>query len=316
MSLQDAGKSQNGEGNPFSSKVKSFVLSGHGEAHVVYADGRAVVFSSETWKVHNRLRHRVDQLIPTPDGRYLISAKYNRVQIWHNMDGADLINEWTAHAEPITALQVSQDSKTIATASSDGKIKLWNLEKGELKGTMMGHEKCVNAIALSPTQELLASGSDDRTVRIWNLQTQREIMRSNSHGGPILTIQYSPDGKTLAYAGMDMAIRLCRASDGSEVRELRAHRRSVAALAFSPDGKILLSGGFDRDFALRAWRLESGTEIPHLTKQLSQISHLSYDPKGQIIAVTYTNGRIAVLNARTGEKVEVATKVIERTNRE
>ncbi|MGD1712484.1 WD40 repeat domain-containing protein, partial [Dapis sp. BLCC M172] len=63
----------------------------------------------------------------------------------------------------------SPNGETIATASSDKTVKLWN-QKGHLLQTLTGHEDMVSGVAFSTDGETIASTSDDKTVKLWNLE--------------------------------------------------------------------------------------------------------------------------------------------------
>ncbi|PHH76837.1 hypothetical protein CDD80_1178 [Ophiocordyceps camponoti-rufipedis] len=54
---------------------------------------------------------------------------------------------------------------SIASASNDGTLRLWNL-KGQQLAELHGHESFVYSLAALPSGELVSSG-EDRTVRIW-----------------------------------------------------------------------------------------------------------------------------------------------------
>ena len=58
--------------------------------------------------------------------------------------------------------------KTIATASGDNTVKLWNLGGQELQ-TLSGHSDWVRSVALIPDGKTIASASRDQTVKLWNL---------------------------------------------------------------------------------------------------------------------------------------------------
>src|SRR4029079_16430421 len=60
-----------------------------------------------------------------------VGTQDGRVQIADVRTG-ELIRSWKAHAEPVTALAVSQDSRLIATASgySDTTVVIWSATDG------------------------------------------------------------------------------------------------------------------------------------------------------------------------------------------
>ncbi|MBW4597980.1 MAG: hypothetical protein KME46_35030 [Brasilonema angustatum HA4187-MV1] len=62
---------------------------------------------------------------------------------------------------------MSPDGKTIASASRDKTVRLWNLQ-GQLLKTLSGHSEAVWGVALSPDGKTIASASSDKTVRLWS----------------------------------------------------------------------------------------------------------------------------------------------------
>ena len=71
----------------------------------------------------------------------------------------------------------SPDGKTLALASREGTVQLWDVATGKLLETLKGHSSAVMAVAFSPDGRTLASGSSDQTVRLWNVETRRELMQ-------------------------------------------------------------------------------------------------------------------------------------------
>ncbi|MCF3132470.1 WD40 repeat domain-containing protein [Streptomyces olivochromogenes] len=92
----------------------------------------------------------------------------------------------------------------LATASSDGTVRLWNPATHKLIGQLTGHQDAVHAVAFSPDGTLLATAGHDRTVRLWNPATHEPIGQPlTGHQGTILAVAISPDSTLLATAGHD-----------------------------------------------------------------------------------------------------------------
>ena len=73
----------------------------------------------------------------------------------------------------VTALVISPDGRTLASASGDRTVILWDLTDRNgprrLGEPLTGHTDEVNAVAFSPDGRTLATGSRDKTVVLWDM---------------------------------------------------------------------------------------------------------------------------------------------------
>ncbi|WP_375494236.1 protein kinase, partial [uncultured Nostoc sp.] len=66
----------------------------------------------------------------------------------------------------VNALAISPDSKTLASASDDKIVKLWDLNTQKVIASLSGHSQAVKSVAFSPDGQILATGSDDNTIKL------------------------------------------------------------------------------------------------------------------------------------------------------
>ncbi|MBD2504952.1 WD40 repeat domain-containing protein [Anabaena azotica FACHB-119] len=125
------------------------------------------------------------------------------------------INRLEGHSESVISVVFSPDGKTLASASRDQTIKLWNRQTGKLISTLPseryakeGHSDRVWSVVFSPDGKTLASASGDKTIKLWNRDTGKLISTLEGHSELVWSVVFSPDGKTLASASGDKTIKL------------------------------------------------------------------------------------------------------------
>ena len=121
------------------------------------------------------------------------------------------------HTQKVYWVDVSA-SGTIASASLDGTVRLWNLATGQHVATLDEHTNSVNTVAFSPNEKWLASGSADGTVRLWQRSGTgvTQVVQTPQTGGGggtvqptngwLATVVPSIDGKALDTGSSPIAV--------------------------------------------------------------------------------------------------------------
>ncbi|MES2925152.1 MAG: protein kinase [Verrucomicrobiota bacterium] len=189
-----------------------------------------------------------------PTGEYLLrEGKDNWIKVL-NARTLQEVGVFGHHRFNIWAMTFSPDGKHLATGSSDGFIRLWPWNPGQIEqdtnplwtapGRALGYGE---RVAFSPNGDRIFAGGDGNTVQILDSKTGHRIADPlTGHTGEVWAVAMDRQGRWLASAGEDTTIRIWDAKTGKSLRTLRGHTGFIMSLAFSPDGGQLVSGSRDR----------------------------------------------------------------------
>ena len=85
------------------------------------------------------------------------------------------------HEFAVKSVAFSPEGKTLASASFDKTVRLWETATGKEIHQLQGHQGWVYFVAFSPDGKTLATAGDDQTVRLWDVASGKQVVPFTLH---------------------------------------------------------------------------------------------------------------------------------------
>lgn len=216
------------------------------------------------------------------DGKRIVSTDGDILKILDVITGAEVAT-FAGHAAEIKACAVSPDGTSIASASKDTTIKLWDAttQAGPTPSPLSSH--WIKSCAFSPDGKYAITLSEPKSPKLWDTFTNVEYKFGLS--------QY-PEAQVLTVW------------DARTGEELETPPKHATAFSFSPDGSLIVSG--TSEGTVKLWDVITGEEIMSLAGSSRKywkpkISECAISPDGLRVVSVCDDGTPRFWEARTGK---------------
>ena len=225
--------------------------------------------------------------------------------LWPSGAEVDSVHSLLAlqNSAPVSALTFSPDSKTLAAASRDKLVNLWDVGVGKLSGRIPSPAGA-SSLVFMPNGEQIASGEMNGVVLVTQTASARTIRTfkpdvdySWENAPAVQSIAVSPDGAQIASGYGEGTIKIWSVV-GETVRPIKAHDGAVTALAYLPDGGKLVSASADG--AVRIWNAATGQRLVSLGGHPGPILALAVSHDGKWLAAGGSGATVFVWNIAGG----------------
>lgn len=202
------------------------------------------------------------------EGDLLASAGFNDLvaKIWH-ISNNDVTEQQTfgGHTDVVYGVAISPDNQTLATASYDGTIGLFQLNTDK-KQFIQAHTQCqrngcTEAVSFNKDgTKLLSNGHADRSIKLWDLQSHppsliKEFPKASAE---LLWSSLSPDNQLISTAGREQVVTVINTQTQQAI-SLVGHEQSIFKSLFTPDSATLAS--VSGDATVKFWAIQQGNEL-------------------------------------------------------
>ncbi|MEU2060819.1 helix-turn-helix domain-containing protein [Streptomyces sp. NPDC013455] len=225
-----------------------------------------------------------------PEASMLLAAEAYRTEPTATARGALLSTQagpfaarLGGHRGPVNAVAFAPRGRLLATAGSDGTVRLRRPADHRTAATLTVPGR-IRALAFSPDGRTLAVTSTAGPVRLWRpggAAPATLLPGTDTRGAR--AVAFAPHGRTLAVAAADGTVQLWdTAGAPRRTARLTGHSGQLDALAFAPDGATLASAGADR--TVRLWDPGRARQVAVLRGHTDEVLALAFAPDGRGLA--------------------------------
>lgn len=189
-------------------------------------------------------------VVPTMAGTMeaVSAASDGSLTIW-DLEIGDSVNVIWAHKGPITGLAATSDGSLIVSASTDGMIRAYDLQNGNLLRSFGTPNKAVSHMVLDPHGRFVVTAERGELVT-WDLVSARAV-HTRQINSQVTCLVLSPCSKYAIAGTEDGDVLGVSVDTGAASFFLKGHTAAVTQIVASPGCKRVYSVSHDRD--LRVW---------------------------------------------------------------
>ena len=183
--------------------------------------------------------------------RLLEGAVHQKTFPWlhpqkHNFrrPGGPLLRTLTGHTDKVNAIAITPDGQLGISASADGILKIWDLEKEVERHVLQVDQGQISSLVMMPDGVTILAGDTKGCLHEWNLISGALVRTIPSEQGWwIRGLAITPDGRLALTSAGESAMAVWDLEQGKVVKIYSALGTNATNIAITPDGRRAIAGG-------------------------------------------------------------------------
>ncbi len=148
------------------------------------------------------------------------------------------------HEDGICQLKVHLPTRTLFSASEEGEIIRWDIQRHEKTAACSGHYGPITAVCFLPEGNRFYSAGWDRSVRAWNMKSGEQVGLYRGHSDEISDMDMDGQKGIIVSGSWDGTLRLWNINGDIPI-DREAHHDEISFIKFSPDFSKIVSASND-----------------------------------------------------------------------
>lgn len=216
--------------------------------------------------------------------RFMLSCGHRSACLWNLPEQREIM--FSEEHGYLVAGAFSSDGQKLITASSDGRVRIWNTETGELLQLLDGLDGDVISVAFNPEASMAIiinsprSTLEDVQVCLWDIAAAKLVRdKAPFNQGSYMSASIASDGKRVAMLERTGRVSVWDTFSGSLLFDLPGTDDidRITGLSFGSESSILVTYAYDR---ASIWNGATGERISSIGGEIVKVSsYLSPDEK-------------------------------------
>ena len=203
----------------------------------------------------------------------------------------------TANAGTVWSVSFDPQGETVAMATEDGSVRLWDVAKKSIQATIDAHSGLVWNAQFSQDGKFLVTSGYDSQLKIWNPAKVQEPLQTYKNPSVVRGLAVSPDGQFLYAGSQDGSLNKYERGKSEPVLPA-ATGKSIFTAALSPDGATLAVARSDK--LIHVLNAESFSPKLELAGHSGTVYGLAFNPAGTRLASAGWDKTIRIWDLNTG----------------
>ncbi|XP_045538858.1 WD repeat-containing protein 61-like [Papilio machaon] len=168
------------------------------------------------------------------------------IKVWHiENNKLELFHTLQGHCMAVVSIAISSDGHTIASASLDSTMMIWDLMSGNKVHEIQSEATDVWKVAFSPNNTHVVSGSHTGKVIIYNIVKGIVHKTLDTRGKFTICVAWSADDKYISSGAVDGTVCIFDVQQGKLIHTIEAHTKTVRSVQFSTNSNLLVTASDD-----------------------------------------------------------------------